>query len=381
MAIAPTFPGIYIEELPSTVHTITPAPTSVTVFVGYSNPFKTRSSNFGKAVQIFSFTDYEREFGGFFSSAILDNSLPNAVNDFYLNGGSDAYVVALQPSYWDASTNPFNPSNAGPVLPAFLDVNSKVRFIARELTDATHRMVLTIGNLQASNPTTPTILDVADITVSYGAVSETYRRVTINKSPVNPNDLANFIEKRLGTKDKPVSSLVTVDHVVTGAPDYGTDLVSINQVPLQFDPSPDPAWTTFNLSDFRDVFQVDSSLDKVAIFNLLVLPGVADSTIWSEALAFCERKRAFLLLDPPRQAAADSSSDPLPLIADLMDTVVPKSTNGAIYFPYLKSSNCRPRASLLAFAPERTPTAAFGKRRLASKRSSTAQLGWSSAVV
>ena len=45
MPITPTYPGIYIEELPSSTHTITAAPTSITVFVGYTHPFKTKNIN------------------------------------------------------------------------------------------------------------------------------------------------------------------------------------------------------------------------------------------------------------------------------------------------------------------------------------------------
>ena len=41
MPVTPTYPGVYIEELPSSTHTITAAPTSVTVFIGYTHPFKT----------------------------------------------------------------------------------------------------------------------------------------------------------------------------------------------------------------------------------------------------------------------------------------------------------------------------------------------------
>ena len=67
MPVTPTFPGIYIEEVKSNAHTITAAPTSVTVFVCYTHPFKTRPDHYGDAVQIFSFSDYEREFGGLFS--------------------------------------------------------------------------------------------------------------------------------------------------------------------------------------------------------------------------------------------------------------------------------------------------------------------------
>ena len=42
MPITPTYPGVYIEELPSYNHSVTAAPTSVTVFIGYTHPFKTQ---------------------------------------------------------------------------------------------------------------------------------------------------------------------------------------------------------------------------------------------------------------------------------------------------------------------------------------------------
>src|SRR5215813_3221459 len=45
MPITPTYPGVYIEQLPSTSHSVTAAPTSVTVFIGYTHPFKTRAWN------------------------------------------------------------------------------------------------------------------------------------------------------------------------------------------------------------------------------------------------------------------------------------------------------------------------------------------------
>ena len=44
MTVMTSYPGVYIQELPSLVHTITPAPTSIAVFVGYTHPFRTRSS-------------------------------------------------------------------------------------------------------------------------------------------------------------------------------------------------------------------------------------------------------------------------------------------------------------------------------------------------
>src|SRR5438132_167084 len=101
MPVTPTYPGIYIEELPSNARTITPAPTSVTVFIGYTHPFKTR--NFKQAVEIFSYDDYEREFGGLYVSNVLDANVAHAVNQFFLNGGSDAWVVGLPAQYYDGN--------------------------------------------------------------------------------------------------------------------------------------------------------------------------------------------------------------------------------------------------------------------------------------
>jgi hypothetical protein len=96
-------------------------------------------------------------------------------------------------------------------------------------------------------------------------------------------------------------------------------------------------WTTFSVNDFTGVFAQDSALDKLAIFNLLLVPGIADNTISSEALAFCERKLAFMIMDPPVQDTADGFGENLPTIYnDFQGGVIPKSTNGALYFPYLQ---------------------------------------------
>jgi uncharacterized protein len=54
-----TYPGVYIEELPSTVRTITGVPTSITAFVG-----RAWKGPVDDPVQISSFADFERIFGG-----------------------------------------------------------------------------------------------------------------------------------------------------------------------------------------------------------------------------------------------------------------------------------------------------------------------------
>jgi phage tail sheath protein FI len=305
MPITTTFPGLYIEELASNAHTIIAAPTSVTVIVGYTHPFKTPTGAFGAAVELFSFADYERAFGGLFASGMVDNSVPYAVNQFFLNGGADCWVVGLKARARDGSG-----ADLGALPQATATIGSAV-FTSLELTDRIP-MFVTIDNLQNSD-------SVADVTIFYGPQAETYRGVTLN----NADD--NFIETRING----VSSLVTV--APSGA--YGPSFTGGSHQPFTFT-APGGFATTFSTLDYIDIFQQDTSLDKVQIFNLLIMPGVADKSIWSAALAFCERKHAFAILDPPRQAAADDSFPPLKKIADLL-APFPTSTNAGLYFPYL----------------------------------------------
>ncbi len=86
MAIAPTYPGVYIEELPSPVHTIAGVATSITAFVGY-----TARGIDNRAERILSFSDYERQFGGIDSQS----EVSYAVQQFFANGGSQGYVVRV----------------------------------------------------------------------------------------------------------------------------------------------------------------------------------------------------------------------------------------------------------------------------------------------
>lgn len=315
MSTSYTYPGIYIQELQSNSHAITAAPTSITVFVGYTHPFLTKTENWGEAVEIFSFTDYEQQFGGLYTSGVIESHVAHAVNNFFLNGGSDAYVVALQPSYYDSSGN-----NQGLVTAAGLQVGV-VTFAGLQPIDLV-AMTVTINNVQ----TTYAANDTADVSISYGSRSETYRKVNLKQGD------ANYIVSRINS----VSQLISVSGTPAGA------FTAIGQAPLGYasGSAPNPDWTAFSEIDFVPVFQQDSSLDKVSVFNLLLVPGVADSSIWSEAQAFCERKMAFVIMDPPRQDSADGYGGTLPMIAsDMESSVIPKSANGALYFPYLESDD------------------------------------------
>lgn len=81
-----TYPGVYVEELPSGVRTITGVATSVTAFVG-----RARKGPIDKAIDITSYADFERTFGGLWQNS----SMSFAVRDFFLNGGARAVIVRL----------------------------------------------------------------------------------------------------------------------------------------------------------------------------------------------------------------------------------------------------------------------------------------------
>ena len=81
-----SYPGVYIEEIPSGVRTITGVPTSVAAFVGRALRGPT-----DEAVVINSYGDFERIFGGLW----VDSTLGFAVRDFYLNSGGKAIIVRL----------------------------------------------------------------------------------------------------------------------------------------------------------------------------------------------------------------------------------------------------------------------------------------------
>ncbi len=322
MPVTVSYPGIYIEELPNSAHTITAAATSIAVFVGYTHPFKT--NNFNKAVRLFSFTDYEREFGGFFSSGLVDANVAYAVNEFFLNGGSDCYVVGLQARYMGMSNNVLGGSGAlAPPKATIATTGGGLEFTGKQPTDGLLKMHINLGNPRAS---VSSALDTADITIVYGPSVETFRGVTLTGTPdTNKNHLQNRINN--------ASSLVSV----APSPLYGTAFIAaVTDLPANSQAPPIGFATTFSALDFTKVFEANSDLDKVSIFNLMAIPGVSDVSILSAALAFCEHKQAFFIMDPPAQTPADLTTTG---IDSYINNTAPKSANGALYFPYVKTSD------------------------------------------
>jgi len=84
--VALTYPGVYVQELPSAVRPIVGVATSVAAFVGLAPRGRTDFP-----VQVNSWADYERTFGGLWRGSTMSY----AVQQFFSNGGSQAIVVRV----------------------------------------------------------------------------------------------------------------------------------------------------------------------------------------------------------------------------------------------------------------------------------------------
>src|SRR4026209_1894651 len=109
MPVQVSYPGVYIQEVSSGVHTITGVSTSIGAFFG-----RTAKGPIDRAVRSLSFADFLREFGG--PHPLSD--LAASVRQFFDNGGTDCYVVRLARNAGPAQVTLRNVANAQNVLTA-----------------------------------------------------------------------------------------------------------------------------------------------------------------------------------------------------------------------------------------------------------------------
>jgi phage tail sheath protein FI len=101
-----TYPGVYIQELPSGVHTITGVATSIAAFIGWAPQGPT-----DRAVLVQSWPEFAAQFGGLDARSYLGY----AVNHFFGNGGQQAYIVRLA---WNSSLTAVPGASPGAAITA-----------------------------------------------------------------------------------------------------------------------------------------------------------------------------------------------------------------------------------------------------------------------
>jgi hypothetical protein len=86
MPVTPTYPGVYVQEIPSGVRTIVGVSTSIGMFIGAS-----KKGPMQKPIRCTSYLDFTRNF----SDDPTGSGLAEYVKLFFLNGGTDCYVMRI----------------------------------------------------------------------------------------------------------------------------------------------------------------------------------------------------------------------------------------------------------------------------------------------
>jgi uncharacterized protein len=432
MPVQVSYPGVYVEEIPSGVRTITGVATSITAFVGTA-----RRGPTDQALKINSFGDFERFYGGLW----LDSPMSYAVRDFYLNGGTEAIIVRLFHSVTSDAAQSVATATAG-ADPAAAKTAARTQAdtfanepektaadkVAKEAEAAAAKGGATVQTVQTAakaaadaNAAETTRLSVGGVKLA--AASEgrwgSFLRVKVDKDNVTDEvakslgvakvDLFNLTvrddapggitEKYLNLTVKESarridrvlaaqSTLVRWDGTLdpnsppalTAATDTVTDAEqklaaakkvvedkqNSGQIPTQAEKDAvtaaqaavDKAKQDFTatvtqggrltITDFlpangetnkRGLFM----LEQADLFNLLCLPpynvnGDVDPNLLSAAIAYCEKRRAVVLVDPP--SAWNDKTKALKGFVDPAGNFADKhSRNAAIYFPRLLEAN------------------------------------------
>jgi phage tail sheath protein FI len=106
----------------------------------------------------------------------------------------------------------------------------------------------------------------------------------------------------------------------------------------------------------RDSRQGLYALEAVDLFNILCLPGVSDAGVLAEAVAYCQERRAFLLIDSP----ADKQK-PDEMEKAVVGPLLPKSDHAAVYYPWLKIPDPLRNGRLRPVAPCGTVAGMFAR--------------------
>jgi uncharacterized protein len=79
------------------------------------------------------------------------------------------------------------------------------------------------------------------------------------------------------------------------------------------------------------VIQSIRALDSLDAFNLLALPGITAPSVLGAAAEYCRKRRAFLVADSPARAGT-----PAQISATITSGAIPPTSNGAVYYPWIR---------------------------------------------
>jgi phage tail sheath protein FI len=376
MPVLPTYPGVYVEEIPSGVRTITGVATSITAFIG-----RARRGPTNQATTINGFGDFEKEFGGLWAN----NALGFAVRDFFLNGGSQAVIVRLYHS------DPGNPTATPPVSPpaarAPLNVgNLHFEAASEGKWGVSLRVSVDQDNIPADVAQSMNLgpADLFNLTIrdTTSGVTERFLNLSVKNSPRRVDnvlkagsDLLRYKQGEtpdatqpiapgvdaLNTKEKALADATKALTDKQNSDPTSADLPGLKKAVTDAKKALDDAlnaalggvsdglWLT--VLDFLPA-QGEANkmglfaLEQADLFNLLCIPPYhapadtldVDVNLVSAAAVYCEKRRAMLLVDAPKDwTSKDTAKNKFSDASN--DFVGTRSRNAALYFPRLLQPN------------------------------------------
>jgi phage tail sheath protein FI len=323
MPVSPTFPGVYIDEIKSAVHTITGVPTSVAAFVGSAPRGPT-----DRPIHITSFADYQRLYGGVRPASPMSYG----VYQFYQNGGSEAEIVRVVHTGDATAAN--NASAATISLPG----TTNIPLVARGEGAWGGQLRVRVDYNTRERPTnSPVLYNLSVFDKGTGALE---RFLNVSSDPAD----AFSLDKALGSSNLvavpssgAVLNVIPSEHAAIAPTDASQDPFDDN-VPARYTTATGGAdGIAPALADYQggQQGQLDKTgiyqLLKTDIFNMLCLPG-APTSVFSPALSLCVDRRAMLIVDPP--AAWTTVDATVTRMANPFLSGDP-AKNAAVYFPNL----------------------------------------------
>jgi phage tail sheath protein FI len=334
MPVQVSYPGVYVEELPSAVRTITGVPTSITAFVG-----RAWRGPVDEAVKISSYADYERTFGGLWR----DSTMSYAVQQFFLNGGSQAVIVRVATrqgaSVAKTATFTFTGGKFKAASPGSWGMNQSVT--VEDKTKTKDPSDGALFNLK--------VLDDPDTkgdAVKRGGSGAREAFLNVSVDPNSPRFVTKILEQQsqllrvdsgLGTTTAPSAGTHGADAA------SGTDGTTLTDTQVIGGGNPGDASSSAKTGMFA-LLQTD-------IFNLLCIPPYTPTTddngmaTWTAAATFCKEHRAFLLVDAP---ASWKVSDGVSKVGTFSAV---ERAYAAIYFPRIRIPDPLQDNNLADFAP------------------------------
>jgi uncharacterized protein len=308
-----SYPGVYIQEIPSGVRTITGVATSITAFIGW-----TSKGPIDKAQRIFSWQDFERYFGGLDQKSILGY----AVSSFFANGGTDAYIIRLVRT--NDAVKAENNAKAAEITPIALEPAGATLVLTAKNPGAwgNHYRIRTKRRADDAKKFRLQVLYFENEAAAddLGVVVESFENLSID-----PHD-TRYIKSVVDDESAYLTAAVAGNPTTPPVDAAALQKLTGGQDGMVLNPN-DPDFEAIVIDAAGEV----PLLNRVDLFNLLCVPGETSATILGKLEAYCKRKRAFLIAD------CDESANFGLLLAGPSNALVgDDATNAAFYFPWLK---------------------------------------------